>query len=445
MGNPVWWLVAVLAVACVLLLVALLRRPRAERPPQAAGDAPAARVPAPGAKPAVPTADPPLAGGGLAPLPSPAVAVRAPVAALVAPPAIKPPTTLVVARSRRYELRDASPEPVLRIERAAAAAWQGAPVAAVTPMHRESLTAALVHAPLLAPLATAEPAGLFALTLRAGSALALARGELAGSPAAALRVQPLQALDASRGATLAAIVLALRCGPVYLRDLRQAVAALQSDTVDLLRQPAPGDERLRSLLQDLSRYLREVEENHAGVVRKPVFVARVADFCVQAETQWRAASDAAAALRSRLEATLPDVATRPAAAAEWRALWQAYAVRRRAACASARVLTGWHGLRLALGEAVPAASLVLQGALQSLRGAAEADAALGRALRAVAPPLAAPLDLEDATDAECAQREVLRRMQAIDAGFAGEPELTLLLRLDALGRVHEVRGPLAAE
>jgi hypothetical protein len=120
-------------------------------------------------------------------------------------------------------------------------------------------------------------------------------------------------------------------------------------------------------------------------------------------------------------------------------------VRRRVACSAARVLTGWHGLRLALGEAVPAASLVLRGALQSIRSEAEADAALIRALRAVAPPLAAPLDVEDASDAELAQRELLRSLQAIDAGFAGEPELTLLLRLDSLGRVHEVRGPIAAE
>lgn len=445
MDDAVWWLVAVLAVACVLLLVALLRRPRAGQVPPRASELPLIAGSAPAAKPAPPATDPPLAGSGLAPLPTPAAAQRAPVAALVAPPAIKPPTTLVVARSRRYELRDAGAEPLLRVERAAATAWQRAPAAGVTPMHREALATALVHAPLLAPSATADPDDLFALTLRAGSALALARGELAGSAPAALRVQPLQALDPSRGATLAAIVLALRCGPVYLRDLRRAVAALQSDTVDLLRRPAPGDERLRSLLQDLSRYLREVEENHAGVIRKPVFVARIADFCVQAETQWRAASDAATALRSRLEATLPGVTARPAAAADWHALWQAYAVRRRVALASARVLTGWHGLRLALGEAAPAASLALRGAAQSLRGAADADAALGRSVRAVVPPLAALPDLDDATAAERAQREMLRTMQAIDAGFAGEPELTLLLRLDALGRVDEVRGPLAAE
>lgn len=428
MSNPVWWLVAVLAVACVLLLVALLRRPRPGRPAPLGAEA----VPAepPGAGPRVPqvAAELPPAGGGLVPQPAPAGSVRAPVAALVAPPAVKPPTTLVVARSRRYELRDASPEPLLRVERAQASIWQRAPVARVTPMQREALAAALLHAPLLAP--GADPADLFALTLRAGSALPLARGELEGTPAAVLRAQPPQALDAAHGATLAAIVLSARCGPVYLRGLRSAVAALQADTIGLLRQPAPGDERLRSLLQDLSRYLREVEENHAGVIRKPVFVARVADFCVQAETQWRAAGDAAGALRSRLQATWPDAAARPGASGEWRALWEAYALRQAVACASARVLTGWHALRLALGEAVPAATLVLRGVLQSLRSAAEADTALSGA---VAP------------DSDRAQRELLRTLQAIESGFAGEPELTLLLRLDSLGRVDEVRGPLAGE
>lgn len=425
MGNPVWWLVAVLAVACVLLLIALLRRPRDSRPAPSADPMPPAHAPAAAAGSTPVPMDPPPAGGGLAPLPAPAGPARAPVAALVAPPVVRPPpTTLVVARSRRYELRDASPQPLLRVERAQAAAWQRAPLARITPMQREALAAALVHAPLLAP--GAEPADLFALTLRAGSALALARGELAAS----LRTQPPLALDAAHGAPLAAIVLSARCAPVYLRGLRSTVAALQADSAGLLRQPAPGDERLRALLQDLSRYLREVEENHAGVIRKPVFVARVADFCVQAETQWRAAADAAGALRSRLQATWADAAARPGASGEWRDLWEAYATRQAVACASARVLTGWHALRLALGEAVPAATLVLRGALQALRSAAEADAALAGA---VAP------------DSDLARRELQHTLQAIDAGFAGEPELTLLLRLDSLGRVDEVRGPLAAE
>lgn len=424
MGDAVWWLVAVLAVACVLLLAALLRRPREPVPPSRSGPAPSVQAPASGPGAASAPRHPPTPGGALAPLQAPASPARAPVAALVAPPVGKPPTTLVVARSRCYELRDASPLPLLRLERAQAAAWQRAPQARVTPMQREALAAAMVHAPLLAP--GTGPAGLFGLTLRAGSALALARGELA----AALRTHPPLALDASHGSTLAAIVLAVRCAPVYLHGLRSTVTALQADTADLLRQPAPGDERLRSLLLDLSRYLREVEENHAGVIRKPVFVARIAEFCVQAETQWRAASDAADALRNRLQATWPEAAARPGGAGEWRSLWEAYASRRAAAVASARVLAGWHALRLALGEAVPAATLVLRGATQQLHREAEADAALS--------DTAAP-------ERDPALHELRRTLQAIEAGFAGEPELTLLLRLDATGRVDEVRGPLAVE
>ena len=56
--------------------------------------------------------------------------------------------------------------------------------------------------------------------------------------------------------------------------------------------------------------------------------------------------------------------------------------------------------------------------------------------------LAAPLD-KDA--AQGVLNELLQTAQAIDAGFAGETELQLLLRLDTLGRVADVRGPIAAD
>jgi hypothetical protein len=80
--------------------------------------------------------------------------------------------------------------------------------------------------------------------------------------------------------------------------------------------------------------------------------------------------------------------------------------------------------------------------MDGLRGAVEADAALGRALQARSLGLAAPLE-KDA--AQAALGELLQAAQAIDAGFAGEPELQLLLRLDALGRVADVRGPLTSD
>jgi hypothetical protein len=85
---------------------------------------------------------------------------------------------------------------------------------------------------------------------------------------------------------------------------------------------------------------------------------------------------------------------------------------------------------------------VLRGAMDSLRDAVEADAALGRVLQVRALGLAAPLDKNAA---QRALSELLQTAQAIDAGFAGETELQLLLRLDALGRVADVRGPIAAD
>lgn len=443
-GDALWWLVMVLAVVCTVLAVMLLRKPRVDRP-ESPGNAPGSAVASDlqgGAKPAAAAPATASTANVLAPQPAAGAPQRNPVAALVAPPAVKPPTTLVAARARRYELRDGMPEPVLSLERAAVATWEHAPVVHCTPMQRDTLGAALAHAPLLAPSVPPSEADLYCLKLRAGAALALARGEIAAAPGGVLRAQPAQSLDATRAAPLAAIVLALRCAPVYLGGLRSRVGSIQAEAAGLLKRPAPGDDRFKTLLQDLTRYLREVEENHAGVIRKPVFVARVADFCVQAEALWRGANETVGALRGRLQSNLASEPFDARAAADWSALRQEYEARRRLARCAARMLAGWHGLRLALGEAAPSASAVLRGAMDSLRAAVEADAALGRVLQARALGLAAPLDQEAA---QGALNELLQTAQAIDAGFAGETELQLLLRLDTLGRVADVRGPIAAD
>ena len=44
-----------------------------------------------------------------------------------------------------------------------------------------------------------------------------------------------------------------------------------------------------------------------------------------------------------------------------------------------------------------------------------------------------------------AERSLAGALQAIEAGFAGEAGLTLLVRLDSLGQVCELRGPLGSE
>lgn len=401
MQELAWWLVAVLALVCATLagLLWRRRRPRDAAAPARSELAPADARAARAAAASFPAAVP---GGGLAPLPGAAAPQRHPVAALVAPPVARPPALLVAARSRRYELRDAKSEPVLTLERGRAAEWRRAAVAAPTPMQNETLAAALSHATLLAAAAAPDEGDVYRLTLRAGAALPLARGELA---AAELRAVPAQALDPARSPALAAIVMALHCAPVYLRQLRHEVGAIQADSAAWLRRSSSADERLRALLQDLSRYLREVEENHAGAIRKPVFVARVADFCAQTEQQWRLAFDAATGLRQRL-----DAGEEVAAEHAQRCLVMHCAV---------RMLAAWHGLRLALGDVEPAAALVLRAALQSLRAT-------------------------DVEGSEPARRALRAALQAVEAGFAGEAALTLLLRLDSLGRVLELRGPVPA-
>jgi hypothetical protein len=248
---------------------------------------------------------------------------------------------------------------------------------------------------------------------------------------------PPQSLDPSRAAALAGLLLALACGPVYLRGLRRDVAAIQADAAGWLRRSSPGDEKLRTLMQDLSRYLREVEENHAGAIRKPVFVARVAEFCTQAEQQWRSASDAVAAQRRRLEASLV-AAPEAGALAECREPWQDYALRLDVARCAARVLAAWQGLRLALGEASPDAAVQMRSVLQSLRVADEADRALARAAQA------AGVDEGRSLSPAAAQRalgDVAARLQALEAGFACEAEFSVMVQLEAGGRVRAVRLP----
>lgn len=432
MADVAWWLVAVLALACAVLLGLLWRqrrRPPAPRlgsaPPTTPSAEPDRRQP-----PAAPVRSVP--GGGLAPLPGPTALRQPPVAALLAPPTVRLPAMLVAARARRYELRDGGAEPVVVVERVGSGEWHRAPPALATPMQCQLLASAFAHAPLLAE-ARGGGADLYRLSLRPGAALALARGELSES---ALRVLPAQSLDAAHACGLAALVLALHCAPVHLRALRRDVAAIQADSAPWMRSSSTGEERLRTLLQDLSRHLREVEENHAGAIRKPVFVAQVADYCVQAEAQWRAAVDAAAALRLPLSRA---TAQGDIGQAEWSEQIQAYALRRNVACSAARMLAAWHGLRLALGEAVPAAALVLGAARRAHHAAGVQELEIARSTLARRWGWPVPAEAGDR-----AQRALAEALQAIEGGFSGNAGLTLLVRLDSLGQVCELRGPLVA-
>lgn len=471
MGDAVWLLVAVLALACAALVGLLLRKRRPPSlpiapvaPPAEVAAPPAARAEVPPPPAAGPAAEPPAAP----PAPAPRVPAAAAPAAVVAAPATRPPRSVapaapapLVARAPRFVLRDALPiGPVMLLERADAAAWaQGVPLEP-TPMQRDALGALLAHADRLeAPAGAEASAPLFVVRLRGGTALPLARGELAGAPGGDLQCEPPQAIDPTQAAGVAAIMLALHCGPAYLSGLRARVTETKSLAAALHpKLLAQSDGKLKSLLQDLTRYLREAEENYAGAIRKPVFIARVGDTTGHAEQLWRQTVEVAAAARAQIEAQAGASRFGEVQLEKTLSALRELQGQRRVLDVVARILAGWHLLRLALGESASGAAATLRAARASLEAGAAAD-------RALATTVAACLDTAKVPDyvgkAEFvanrnAARELLARLDeashaaagqflgqvvdAIEAGFAGRAPLALLLQLDAQGRATEVRA-----
>jgi hypothetical protein len=469
MGDAVWMLVAALALACAVLVGLLLRKRRPAppavepiAPPAEPAAAPVARTEAVVAPPAPPAAVPPAAP------PPPRVPAAAAPAGVVAAPATRPPRSVapaapapVVARAPRFLLRDALPiGPVMLLERADALSWAQAAPLEPTPMQRDALTALLAHADRLeAPAGVDAAAALFVVRLRGGTALPLARGELAGAPGGDLQSEPPQAIDATQAAGVAAIMLALHCGPAYLSGLRARVTETKSLAGALHpKLLALGDGKLKSLLQDLTRYLREAEENYAGAIRKPVFIARVGDTTAQAEQLWRLVGESADAARAQLEvqAAAPrfgEVQLEKALSALRELQGQ-----RRVLDVAARILAGWHLLRLALGESAAGATATLRAARESLDAGAATDRALAARLAACIDGAKVPdyVGKAEFVANRSAARELLGRLDeapfaaagqfigqvvdAIDAGFAGRAPLALLLQLDGQGRATELRS-----
>lgn len=469
MGDAVWMLVAALALACAVLVGLLLRKRRPAPPAVEPVAAPAGPVVAPvvrteavAAPPVPPAAEPPAAP----PVP-PRVPAAAPAGVVAAAPATRPPRSVtpavpatVVARAPRFVLRDALPiGPVMLLERADAAGWAQAAPLEPTPMQRDALTALLAHADRLeAPAGVDAAAALFVVRLRGGTALPLARGELAGAPGGDLQSEPPQAIDATQAAGVAAIMLALHCGPAYLSGLRARVTETKSLAGALHpKLLAQGDGKLKSLLQDLTRYLREAEENYAGAIRKPVFIARVGDTTAQAEQFWRQATEAADAARAQIEAQAAAPRFGEVQLEKALSALRELQGQRRVLDVAARVLAGWHLLRLALGESAAGATATLRAARTTLEAGAVGDRALAARLATCIDGAKTPdyVGKAEFVTNRSAARELIARLDeaplaaagqfigqvvdAIDAGFAGRAPLGLLLRLDGQGRAAEVR------
>ena len=474
MQEVIWWGVAlaVLVVAGAVGWAWMQRRGRQAptAPPPVVAPPPAAEPPA-----AVAVAVPPPPAQAVLKPPAPrAVAERPPVPATPVPPVSepvvvpvpkagaaervveRPPVRPVLPRVTRFELRDARPEPVLVVERAAEAAWRDAAELASTPVQRELLGGLMLQAPQLDG-APAGEAATYAVRLRGATALAVARGEIAPPVLVAV---PVGAIDTPSAADFSAALLALQAQRRPMPDLRAQVGETKTAAAGLHpKLVAQTEGRVKTLMQDLGRYLREAEENYAGAIRKPVFLDRVGQACRQAIAVWRGVHPALSAARSTLEAQ-----TQAPRFGEVQLERTVTALRelqgqRRLLDVAARLLAGWQQLRMLLGERDGEVATTLGEAARELDGGLAADrtlaATLAACLERARPPdyvgkaefnshLAAAREMLDGLvkDSLAAASASLARAGAeFAAPPIDEPPMALLLQLDAQGRVAAVREP----
>ncbi len=478
-GDAMWLVAAAVAAVGAALVVWSMRRgrkrpgqPPVQAPVESAAPVPVKPVaaapvrgmtPSAVAAPAIPLpALPPSVPPATPKPPAPRV-VAAPGTtvpqARVAPRVVDLPRVPVLPKVSRFELRDAA-TPVLVLERADATAWGDGAALACTPVQREHLSGLLARASQLDGASPDGAAQLYAVRLRAGAALALARSESAADGAATLESVPPLALDPGEAANFAAAALALQAARAHLPGLHAQVAETKAVAAALHpKLMAQTEGRLKSLVQDLARYLREAEENYAGAVRKPVFIARVEAACDQAAALCQGAQAAAGAARAQLEPLAQAPRFGEVQLERSLAALRDLQGQRRVQDAAVRILSGWEQLRLVLGEGAPAAAAILGEADRALAAGVEADRQIAGVITARVEAAKAPdyvgkaefianrtaaLDVLAALEpsALAAARESLARAAAaLAAGFAGHAAQALLLRVDGAARVVEVREP----
>lgn len=466
--SVVWWIVAGVAIVVVGVIVARLRGKRAEEPrvePTAPGPVapPAMPVVAEAvpvaasieAAPAVvPQAAPtPAAPPSIAPAPPPVPQrpkVASAPAAEAAPRVVERPRAPALPRVARFELREPG-RCLLAVERAAPSAWSAAGLLASTPVQRELLSALLARAGELDGAQDAEP--VYAVHLPAGATLLLARGG-----AAAPESSPRGAIELVAAADFAAAALALQAARAALPALRGRIG--EAKTVVAALHPklvAATEGRVKSLVQDLARYLREAEENYAGAIRKPAFLSRVDAACEQAASVWQAAIGASAAAREMIETQARAPRFGEVQLEKSLAALRELQGQRRVMDAAARILAGWEQLRLLLGDAAPGGIVLLKEAGAALAAAAEADGRLATVLSAALDNAKAPdyVGKAEFNANRNAARELLPSLApaalaapstalahaatTLEVGVAGRAAQALLLKVDAAARVIEVR------
>ncbi len=330
----------------------------------------------------------------IAPLQSPPVEPPAVAPPAVAPPVVASPAVAAVVEPVTEAPRVVRPQPprferVLGIEAGVAAAWDGAVPVALSAAQASAVVAACAAAVDAARHAPGDPSAPFAFAFPPGSILRIARGDIdmlkslsADNETATLRA--LAWLDSKSAPALASTLLAALAATRHLDALNAEVQDIKAAFTALPPKLAVlADGRLKSLVQELSRFMREARDNYAASIARPAFRERVDDACERMLVLWREISGQLDASRQQLvgEATAPrfgEVQIERALAG-LRSLHD----ERRLQQFGAQVLAALHVLRVTLGGTSSAHAGVhpLQSASASLRAGGDEDAALAARLR----------------------------------------------------------------
>lgn len=360
------------------------------------------------------------------------------------PQPTRPPTAVVTT---------APPAPaVLAVGRADAGRWQAARSAPLLPEQAQALGALL---------GASSPAsqGLRSVDFGHASALQMARAEARVMATLAHAVPLPSGLTADAAAALAGTLLEAWAQQRYLNPLAVQLAEAKLQLAALPpKLVSQTDDKLKTLTQEFSRLFREAQDAYVAALRKPLYLQRIDEACLQSQRLWQTVQQRLAAARDaldhlrrtphhvdvRLEKTLTHL--------------RELQGQRRVQELAARLVGGLHVLRLALGGD-GAAAPQLSGAARELAvghaGDTDRLVRVADAERVAQCPDEA--DPGEFGEQRASLRKLLARLQAepkspgqqalehaasaCAAGFLDGQELhgTLMLRLEPNGHVGELR------
>ena len=204
------------------------------------------------------------------------------------------PVTVIMAPTR-------APVPVIErvlgLEPASQAEWDAGVPMPVSAAQSSSLATSLASGGML---------GLYAIGFEAGTTIAVGRANQAfmRTLAAASATAPAKSrrwLDSTAATALAATALAGLANERFLEALGDEVRELKAQLAALSpKLGALGDNRLKTLVQDLSRFAREARDNYPSALGKAAFRERIDEAGERALSVWRELVERVDAARQQL-------------------------------------------------------------------------------------------------------------------------------------------------